>query len=116
MPTQVINSFDDIVQAIGNAAAEALLRGESEMTFSSSARDVWVTHVEDAVRRMIAEGRVGDRDVETAAEAAKELIGLAAQHAREDLEPDPILEFGRDEINESDIAIAMQIPRIWPFT
>ena len=61
MSTSVQYQFDDMVRAIGDAATEVLLRSAGrELTFSTSARDVWVEHVEAAVRRMVEEGRTDD--------------------------------------------------------
>lgn len=99
--------FEDIVQALGDASAEAFLRREGGLTFSTTARDAWVTRVEDAVRRMVQDQRTTDADVATAGTAAQQLLSFAADRAREDT---------RDEITESDIAAAILAIRIWPFS
>jgi hypothetical protein len=99
--------FEDIVEALGDASAEAFLRREGELTFSTTARDAWVTRVEAAVRRMFQDQRTTDADVATAEAAAHQLLSFAADRARED---------ARDEITESDIAAAILAIRIWPFS
>lgn len=98
--------FDDIVQAIGNAAAESL-RSEGGLTFSTTARSVWVALVEAAARRMIEEQRVTDSDVANAEAAAQQVLRSAASRARAQ---------GRDEIIEEDIAAATLGIKIWPFS
>jgi hypothetical protein len=99
--------FDDIVQALGDASAEAFLRREGGLTFSTTARDAWITRVEDAVRHMDQDQRTTGTDVAIAETAAQRLLSFAADRARED---------ARDEITESDIAAAILAIRIWPFT
>jgi hypothetical protein len=106
MPTSTQYRFEDMVTAIGNAAAEVLLRsGGPELTFSTSARDVWVGHVESAVRRMVEEGRADDEALEAAQATARALMRFAAERAGE----------RGDEITESDISEAIQTAGAWPF-
>jgi len=106
MPTSVQYRFDDMVRAIGNAATEDLLRaGGRELTFSTSARDVWVEVIEAAVRRMVREDRADDEALEAAQAAAQALIRFAVERASED----------SDEITESDISEAIRAVNVWPF-
>jgi hypothetical protein len=99
--------FEYIVQAVGNAATEQLLRGEPGLTFSTTARNFWVARVEAAARRMIEEERVTDNDIASAEAAAQQVLRFAARQAREE---------GRDEVIEADIGAAMSAIRIWPFS
>ncbi len=106
MPTSTQYRFEDMVTAIGDAATEVLLRsGGRELTFSTSARDVWVGHVEAAVRRMVEDGRTDDEALEAAQTVARSLIGMAAERAGE----------RGDEITESDISEALRAVNAWPF-
>jgi hypothetical protein len=99
--------FYDIVQALGDASAEAFLRREGGLTFSTTARDAWVTRVEAAVRRMDQDQRTTGADVAAAETAAQQLLSFAADRTRQD---------GRDEITESDIEAAILAIKIWPFS
>jgi hypothetical protein len=99
--------FEDIVQALGDASAEAFLRREGAVTFSTTARDPWIALVEDAVRRMEQDQRTTDADVASAETAAHQLLSFAADRARGE---------ARDEITESDIAAAILAIKIWPFS
>jgi hypothetical protein len=97
--------FDDIVEAVGNAAAEVL--HNEGVTFSTTGRDVWVPRVVAAAHRMIEEHRDTSSDVANAEAAAQQVLRFAASRAREE---------GRDEITDADIAAAILGIKIWPFS
>jgi hypothetical protein len=99
--------FDALVQDIGNATVESLLRSGGGLTIGTTARDAWIARTEDAVRRMISEQRVADSDVAAARAAAQRILRFAASWAYEQ---------GRREIIEADIDAAMLRIRIWPFS
>jgi hypothetical protein len=107
MSTATEYHFDDMVRAIGDAATEVLLRsGGRELTFSASARDEWVAHIEAAVRRMVEEGRTNDEALGAAQAAARTVIQFAAE---------TVNEYG-DEVTEPDISEAMRRTNTWPFS